>query len=340
MREARDGLILDSVTQAFLALLLALPALPAAAAGEYKAPQKARSAPVTAVPAVLAAPTISPVLPSPGLLAAPASPLAPALPAAAVPPAAAEAEAPAAASPQGVSGAAEAEPQDPRARRALADARSAAEYIRGVMGARAPTESEREALLVDFLDSRDIPARSDRARELRRALGVKEKSRAEKLAEANGVTVEQVLSAARARGVDDAAVGESEWAAQVNHELLKRAMDRAVAPYPRTPQGEFMRTLASVMTAKSGKSIEEVTRAGAFVYADFQGSGPPLRVSAGRDPDPTRPSMVFYVTRREGRWDIAGYRQNRRHGASDGELISRLKKWLVAGGIPASDLTP
>jgi len=57
----------------------------------------------------------------------------------------------------------------------------------------------------------------------------------------------------------------------------------------------------------------------------------------GRDPDVRSVQMVFYVTRRGGRWKIDGYRQHRETGRSDAELKKSLKAWLAGGGVRAAD---
>jgi hypothetical protein len=82
--------------------------------------------------------------------------------------------------------------------------------------------------------------------------------------------------------------------------------------------------------------VEEVARDGVFAYVDFAGPAV-LRAAAGRDPDVRAFQMVFYVTRRDGRWRIDGYRQNKDMRRGDAELERNFKTWLTAGGVPKAD---
>ncbi|MDE2511933.1 MAG: hypothetical protein KGL74_12495, partial [Elusimicrobia bacterium] len=124
---------------------------------------------------------------------------------------------------------------------------------------------------------------------------------------------------------------------QTERALVRDELETAVAGYPDTPQGDFMRHLAGNMATPSGKSIEETTRSGVFAYVDFNGASV-SRASTGRDPDVRSAQAVFYVVRVDGRWKIGGYRQNRRTGRSDDELAGVLRRWLISGGVPARDL--
>ena len=119
--------------------------------------------------------------------------------------------------------------------------------------------------------------------------------------------------------------------------MLERAkMDKAVAHYPQNAQGRLMREVVSSLLARSGKSVEEIARGGVFVYTDFNGRNI-SNITVGRDPDPTFPQMIFYVEYVDAKWKISGYRQNRRAGSSDAELIDNLRRWLVGGGVPEGD---
>ena len=132
-------------------------------------------------------------------------------------------------------------------------------------------------------------------------------------------------------------LGAAAFELQTEKALERDELERAVAAYPRNAQGELMRAVADHMATPSGKSIEEVSRDGVFAYVDFAGSSV-RRAAAGRDPDVKAFQMVFYVTRRGGRWRIDGYRQNKDAGRGDAELKRSLITWLTAGGVPKADL--
>jgi hypothetical protein len=123
--------------------------------------------------------------------------------------------------------------------------------------------------------------------------------------------------------------------------VLRRAeLEAAVAGYPDNAQGDFLRGLAGHMAAPGGKSIEEVTRDGVFAYVDFSGSAGVLRAYTGRDPDVQSAQVVYYITRRDGKWQLDVYRQNRRTGRADSSLTAGLRDWLMKGGIPEEDFAP
>ena len=93
------------------------------------------------------------------------------------------------------------------------------------------------------------------------------------------------------------------------------------------------------LLVRSGKSIEEVSRDGVFVYADFNGRSV-TGVSSGRDPDPQTPNVLFYVRFEEDKWRIDVYRQNRGRGfqgGSDASFVEAFQQWLVSGGVPRAD---
>ncbi len=134
-----------------------------------------------------------------------------------------------------------------------------------------------------------------------------------------------------------AALSPAAFERQADLALRRDALERAVAGYPAGAAGDLMRGVAQTMAVQGGKSVEEVARDGVFVYADFSGLTL-VHSSVGRDPDVRSAQMVFYVTRRDGRWRFDGYRQNRPQGRGDEDYIAALKRWLVAGSIPPRDL--
>lgn len=238
------------------------------------------------------------------------------------------------------------------------DLEAARRYINGIMGGlRAPTERETDALLGEWLDENSIPRGSPRAVAVRQALAPgKAASDADATAKLHPklrphaalllrISAERRVPVARIeavmvkRGLLNylGEIGPEYLENQVVQALENDEIDRAVANYPDNPQGDLMRGVANTMTAKGGKSVEEIARDGVFLYADFAG-GRFMRGYASRDPDIQLHTMAFYVTRKEGRWHIAGYRQKANTRTSDATYIEALKSWLKSGGIPGSDL--
>lgn len=158
-----------------------------------------------------------------------------------------------------------------------------------------------------------------------------------------GVPVERAQAAIARHGLTGTLVGERKESVikRILGDILHREqVEGVVEDYPENRQGRFMRSMAQDILVKSGKSVEEVSRAGAFGYVDFNG-GTVSRFSTGRDPDNQSAHVVFYVTLSHGKWDIQGYRQNRvrgHAGGSDAQYVEALKKWLISGGIPAEAL--
>jgi hypothetical protein len=245
----------------------------------------------------------------------------------------------------------------PAPARAPPDAEDAVRYIRAIAAGIKLNARQADGILQMFFEERGIAPGSDRAEAVRRAI-LPAKTAAEdravarlspslakrravllRLATEHKTTPAAIEALLARRGIlgDLAGVDDDTFARQAERSLLREELERAVAGYPRNAQGAFMRSLADNMATPSGKSVEEVARDGVFAYVDFQGSGV-LRASTGRDPDNRTPQMVFYVTRRDGRWKFGGYRQNRGAGRKDAELSGALERWLIAGGIPARDL--
>jgi hypothetical protein len=230
-------------------------------------------------------------------------------------------------------------------------------YIRDIMGTRTPTETETEALLTDFMDLRGLAADSAQGRQLRGALlASKLKAESEAVgkldpryrrvgpfilaaAKEYGVSPAQAVAAVEKRKLDGLLAGASsrEQAERILDSTLARdRFDRFLARYPKSRQGELMREVAGNMLVRSGKSIEEVSRDGVFVYADFAGRSV-TSVSSGRDPDPQSPNVLFYVRFEDSKWRIDVYRQNRGRGfsgGSDASYVEAFRQWLMAGGVP------
>jgi hypothetical protein len=238
------------------------------------------------------------------------------------------------------------------------DLDSARRYIKDIMGGlRAPTERESDALLGDWLDENGIPRGSQRAAAVRQAL-VPGKSQADsevsskldpklrrhsalliRVAAEHGVTVPYVEAVIVKRGLLEHidAIPDSQLENQIDMALTNAELERAVARYPDNAQGELMRSVAGTMGVKGGKSVEEVSRDGVFLYADFGSNGKFLRGYASRDPDIQSHTIAFYITRKDGKWRVDGYRQKVQSRTSDASYIDGLKAWLRAGGIPSSD---
>ena len=233
-------------------------------------------------------------------------------------------------------------------------------YIRDIMGSRAPTEAETEALLTDYMDVQGIAPASAPGQQLRRAL-LASKIEAENAAVARldprykgvgpfilaaakeyKVPPSHVTAAVEKRRLGGLLAGAKtkEQADRILDSVLARdRFDRFLARYPKNRQGDLMRDVASNMLVRSGKSIEEVSRDGVFVYADFNGRSL-TNASVGRDPDPQAPDVLFYVRFEEAKWRIDVYRQNYHRDSQrgpDSEFVEAFQRWLVSGGVPSSD---
>lgn len=253
---------------------------------------------------------------------------------------------------------AESAPAPARAPPVNPDLAAARRYIKGIFGGvREPTERESDSLLGDWLEENGIPKDSPRAAAVRRDL-VPGKASAEagiaakldpklrrhaallvRVAAENKVTVPFVESVMLKRGLlrNLDAIPDSSLEGQIEMALTNDELERAVARYPDNEQGNLMRGVAGTMATKGGKSVEEVARDGVFLYADFNGNQF-LRGYASRDPDVQLHTIAFYVTRKDGKWRIDGYRQKKSSRISDASYIDALKAWLRKGGIPPSDL--
>lgn len=248
-------------------------------------------------------------------------------------------------------------PMPSRAPPASPDIASARRYVNGIFGGvRAPTEREIDSLVGDWLEENGIAAGSPRAAAVRQALAPG-KAQAEsdaaaklhpklrrhaglllKIAAANRTTVAAVEAVIAKRGLlrNIDAVPDEQLENQIEMAMTNAELERAVAGYPDNEQGSLMRGIAGAMAAKGGKSVEEVARDGVFLYADFNGSRF-TRGYASRDPDIQQHTIAFYVTRKDGKWRVDGYRQKKSSRTSDASYIDALKAWLRAGGVPSSD---
>ena len=237
------------------------------------------------------------------------------------------------------------------------DIDAARRYINGIFGGvRAPTEREADSLIGDWLEENGIPKASPRAEAVRQAL-VPGKAQTEagvaskltpalrrhsqllvRIAAERHITVPYIESVMAKRGLlnDLDMVPDDQLENQIEMALINAELQRAVASYPDNEQGDLMRAVAGTMGTKGGKSVEEVARDGVFLYADFNG-GKFIRGYASRDPDVQLHTIAFYVTRKDGKWRVDGYRQKKSSQISDASYIDALKTWLRAGGIPSSD---
>ena len=241
--------------------------------------------------------------------------------------------------------------------RAPPDVEAAKRYVRSIAAGIKLNERQTDGLLEQFFEEHGISASSARADAVRREM-LPSKVAAEdqalahlspslqrhrgvllKLAAERKTTPAAIEAVLTRRGVlrEIAGLGDTAFERQADLTLGRDELERAVAGYPDNAQGELMRGVASNMATASGKSVEEVARDGVFAYVDFAGATV-QRATSGRDPDVRASQVVFYVTRRDGRWRIDGYRQNRDTGRVDAELAKNLKNWLTAGGVPAKDL--
>lgn len=237
----------------------------------------------------------------------------------------------------------------------------AKEYIRSIMGRRAPTERESEALLEQFLESSEIDAESPTAQAVRKGVLPEAAARQNQLSaridprighwsrllielgRSEGLAPEHIASLAARSGQLQvlAGVRSPEVVRNLLHHLvLKDKIESTLVRYPNNEQGVFLRDVASQILTKTGKSIEEISRDGAFGYLNFSGLSV-ARAQSGRDPDAREPHMLFYIQYIDGKWKFSGYRQNTRpgfRGGPDGQYQKALKNWLIAGGVPESDL--
>ena len=247
---------------------------------------------------------------------------------------------------------------DPRfAASAAPDLADARRYVRSIAAGIALNERQTDGLLTQYFEERGIPPGSERAEAVRRALlpakvaaedaaaaglssGLKRRRAVLlRMAADRGMTPAAIEAVLERAGVlaDLEGVDDETFERQADRSLDRAELRAAVAGYPRNVQGDFMRALADNMATPSGKSVEEVARAGVFAYVDFSG-GRVVRATSGRDPDVGSVQALFYVTRSGRAWRLDGYRQNRRTGKSDAELARALKEWLISGGVPARDL--
>jgi hypothetical protein len=234
-------------------------------------------------------------------------------------------------------------------------------FVHLIIPERPATAREIQAFLQDFMDERGIDPDSARGLALRRAAAPDEvKAQEAKLAGLDpklqswgsiivsvakdfGVTPKDVEALIKKSGLTGLLAGYDSRDRVHNalwRLLFKDQVEKIVARYPHNSQGDALRELGSNITTRGGKSIEEELREGAFLYVDFRGGGV-SRITSGRDPDNSHCDMLFYVTIKDGRWKLNGYRQNRRTQGPSGSDLSFgrvLKSWLVGGGVPEQDL--
>ncbi|HBL17633.1 MAG: hypothetical protein A2X36_14715 [Elusimicrobia bacterium GWA2_69_24] len=236
-------------------------------------------------------------------------------------------------------------------------------YMRSIMGSQAPTAKQRRSLFELAMEDNGISLDSplgqaveakfypdQAAARQSRLLGLQPEFQRYgnlilSLADEYGTTTQRIEALAREQkliGLLANTQSKDTFESVVRRLLDRDRMGRVVSRYPRTAQGEFLRSLGDAILTKSGKSVEEIGRPGAFAYVDFSGLQV-TKTSVGRDPDNQSPNMVFYIELEPGgKWKIGGYRQNSRRGnfrgGSDASYIQALKEWLTAGGVPAADL--
>ena len=239
-----------------------------------------------------------------------------------------------------------------------ADVASAKKYVAEIMGGIKPTERQIDSLLGDWLEENEVKPGSARHLAVRAAL-VPRKAAADaektalispalrhrahlllRAAERHGVAVSRIEAMLQRRGLmEEARTLQDSWLErQIDIGMESEELRELIKDYPDTAAGELMRGFVSNMTARSGKSVEEVARDGVFIYANLGGARITSAYSS-RDPDIKSSPVVFYVTKHdEGGWKLDVYRQNKPTGSSDAELVRLFKAWLVAGGIPAAHL--
>ncbi|MBI4347551.1 MAG: hypothetical protein HY553_11900 [Elusimicrobia bacterium] len=222
-------------------------------------------------------------------------------------------------------------------------------YLRSFMGSRVPTERETRAVFEMYLEQLGVPTDSQLAEAIEgRLFGEPEPvsprfaahaPALRKLAARRGVPVARLEEIIVEHRIDEfLSRNETELLIDAVERQLEKAETQAVVrSYPDNDQGDALRNLAGNIVSPSGKSVEELARAGAFMYVDFYGRSV-RSVSTGRDPDVTGVGVVFYATLERGRWKIGVYRQNRRTGNSDSFYQAALRDWLVSGGIPETAL--
>ncbi|MEK9144749.1 MAG: hypothetical protein AAB339_03965, partial [Elusimicrobiota bacterium] len=237
------------------------------------------------------------------------------------------------------------------------DAHAALRYIRSIMGSQKPTAAQAKALLSQYLEDRGIDPDSPRGLAIEaRILPGQARERSESLSRVDPrflhfgslilrlsaeyktapERVEALIGKHRLEGLMAGLKDKTQLERALRAILDREEVERVVARYPRNSQGEFLRSVGDNLLAKSGKSIEEVSRAGVFGYVSFSGRTV-TRAGSGRDPDERSPDIVLYIELSGGKWKIGGYRQNRSRGILDAEYVSAFEAWLVSGGIPRSD---
>lgn len=227
-----------------------------------------------------------------------------------------------------------------------------ARFTRGIMGPRKPDERQARALLEAYLEDEQAAPGSKLALELERRLlppkpTVSPRFRDYapvllKLSAESGVPVARLEAMIREHGLLEILAGPEDSEAlesALSQILTKEELSVVTSRYPKTEQGEAMRRFGEQVASRSGTSVEEMSRAGAFLYVDFTGRAV-RRAYSGRDPDLKTADVVFYGVRSREAWKFGVYRQNPRPGVRgpDAEYERALKKWLVAGGVPEDDL--
>ncbi|MBI4424110.1 MAG: hypothetical protein HY554_10310 [Elusimicrobia bacterium] len=233
------------------------------------------------------------------------------------------------------------------ARHAAAFARD----VRGIMGSRQPTQREREAMFDGYLEARSLAPEvereldamvfpddgldpiSERFRPYARVLRRVSREQGLRIASLEAIIKEHQLDAVLSGARDGELLEHA-----LEQTLAFRKVREAAKRFPRNWQGDSMRALAEQVASRSGKSIEEVRRPGAFMYVDFGGLSV-QRVFSGRDPDNRERDVVFYWEFADGIWEVSITNRNKDAGASkDSAYLRAIKGWLVAGGVAETSI--
>jgi len=148
------------------------------------------------------------------------------------------------------------------------------------------------------------------------------------------LTPVQVEEAVRRNRLEVVMASKSRFRKYLFDALEREEMQALGASWPENRQAEFLRGLMQDIRVKSGKSVEEVARAGAFAYVRFSGAGV-TEARSGRDPDHKYCDAIFYVLYEHGRFKVSLY-GTRRPVSSPEEGF---KAWLLRG-VPDLRLGP
>lgn len=152
------------------------------------------------------------------------------------------------------------------------------------------------------------------------------------LAREYGVSPADVEAKIKPYGLEPALASKTAFELQLRRVLEGEAMRKVASAWPDNVQSRFLKILMTEMETKSGKSVEETSRSGAFAYV-WISRGQVLRATTGRDPDFRGCDASFYVTYLNGRFKLSLYPSV----AAPAGAQEVLERWLRQG-VPGVQL--